>query len=217
VEVARLFCYDDFMQIVDLSVILSEDTPVYPGDPETKFETIATVKNDGHTDHYISTVNHTGTHIDAPMHMLANGKSLNDFPIEHFVGRGRYIKVQDNNFDLETVKKADIQAGDIILFHTGMSDHYHEPIYFEHIPAMSAQIAEYLVDCKVKMVGLDTGSADNHDKDHPIHKTLLAGNILIIENMTNLAQLEGKEFTVYALPLKLEVDGAPTRAIAEII
>jgi|GEM_PF-3072132 len=45
---------------------------------------------------------------------------------------------------------------------------------------------------------------------------LLSGDVLIIENMTNLAQLEGKRFTVYALPLKLDVDGAPTRAVAVI-
>ena len=97
-----------------------------------------------------------------------------------------------------------------------MSDHYHESIYFDNIPAMSEEVARYLVDSKVKMVGLDTGSADNREH-YPIHKILLGGDVLIIENMTNLTQLAGKEFTVYALPLKLEVDGAPTRAIAEII
>src|SRR5580700_640763 len=134
------------MQIVDLSVVLNEQTPVYPGDPETKFETITTVEQDGHTDHYISVVNHTGTHIDAPMHMLAGGKGLSDFPIDYFVGRGVYIKVENNNFDLESVKKADIKAGDIVLFHTGMSDHYHAPVYFENIPAMSGEVAQYLVD-----------------------------------------------------------------------
>ncbi len=203
------------MPIVDLSVVLNEQTPVYPGDPDTKLEAIAAIEQDGHVDHYLSTVTHTGTHIDAPMHMLPGGKSLDQFPIDQFVGRGRYIRVENNEFDLENVKEAGIQAGDIVLFHTGMGDHYHEPVYFEKIPAMPEEVAQYLVDCKVKMVGLDTGSADNK-KDHPVHKILLGGDVLIIENMTNLAQLEGKEFTVYALPLKLEVDGAPTRAIAQV-
>lgn len=203
------------MQIVDLSVVLNEQTPVYPGDPETKLETITTISNDGHVDHYLSTVTHTGTHIDAPMHMLADGKGLGQFPIDHFVGRGRYIKVKDNNFDLETVKGAGIQAGDVVLFHTGMSDYYYEPVYFNKIPAMPEEVAQYLVDSKVKMIGLDTGSADNK-KAHPVHKILLGGDVLIIENMTNLSRLAGKEFTVYALPLKLEVDGAPTRVIAEV-
>ncbi len=203
------------MQIIDLSVLLNDRTPVYPGDPETVLKTITTVESDGHLDHYLSTVTHTGTHIDAPAHMLADGKTLNEFPVDHFVGRGVYIRVENNVFDLKTVKKSGIQAGDIVLFNTNMSDHYLEPTYWQNRPAMSEQIAQYLAESKVKMVGLDTGSADAQASDnYPIHKILLGGDVLIIENMTNLAQLEGKKFTVYALPLKLDVDGAPTRAIA---
>lgn len=202
---------------MDLSVLLNEQTPVYPGDPETKLERITTVENDGHFDTYLSTVTHTGTHIDAPAHMLAHGKTLNEFPINHFVGRGVYIKVKNNTFDLESVKQADIRAGDIVLFNTNMSDHYGEPAYWQYRPAMPETIAQYLVDKKVHVVGLDTGSADAKGSDgHPIHTTFLGGDVLIIENMTNLAKLEGRQFTVYALPLKLDVDGAPTRVIAVI-
>lgn len=202
-------------EVIDLSVILNEQTPVYPGDPETRLETITAVEQDGHTDHYLSTVTHTGTHIDAPMHMLAGGKSLADFPIDHFIGRGRYVEVERGIFELEVVKRAHIQAGDIVLFHTGMSEHYYEPEYFKNIPAMSEDVARYLVNRKIKMVGLDTGSADNK-KDHPVHKILLGGDVLIIENMTNLDRLAEEQFLVYALPLKLELDGAPTRVIAQL-
>jgi arylformamidase len=205
------------MQIIDLSVLLNEQTPVYPGDPETKLETITTVEDDGHFDTYLSTVTHTGTHIDAPAHMLAGGKTLNEFPASHFVGRGVYVNVQNNTFDLEAVKRADIRAGDIVLFSTNMSDNYQEPSYWQDRPAMSEDIARHLVDQKIQMVGLDTGSADAKGSDgHPIHKTLLRGDVLIIENMTNLAQLKGKTFTVYALPLNLDVDGSPARAIAVV-
>jgi arylformamidase len=205
------------MEIIDLSVLLNEQTPVYPGDPETKLEQITTVENDGHFDTYLSTVTHTGTHIDAPAHMIEGGKTLNEFPISYFAGRGVYIQVEDNTFDLEPVKQADIQAGDIVLFNTSMSDQYGEPSYWQNRPAMTEEIARYLVSKRVHMVGLDTGSADAKGSDgHPIHKTLLSGDVLIIENMTNLAELEGKNFTVYALPLKLDVDGSPARAIAVI-
>jgi arylformamidase len=205
------------MQIIDLSVSLDEQTPIYPGDPETKLEQISTVENDGHFDTYLSTVTHTGTHIDAPAHMIQAGKTLGKFPISHFVGRGVYIKVENNTFDIEIIEQANIQAGDIVLFNTNMIDHYGESTYWQDRPAMTEEIAQYLVDKKVKMVGLDTGSADSKGSaGHPIHITLLNGNVLIMENMTNLAQLEGKNFTVYALPLKLDVDGAPTRAIAVI-
>lgn len=198
--------------IVDLSVTLNEKTPVYPGDPITKIEAAGVLEKDGYGDHYVSVGTHVGTHIDAPKHMLEGGASLDKAPIEQFVGRGCYIVIDDGNFD--TVKDADIQAGDIVLLHTGMSDKYHEPVYFEDYPAISDDIANYLVSKKVKMVGVDTCSVDNKD-GFPIHKILLSGDVLIIENLTNLDKLAEKQFKVYALPLKLELDGAPARVIAE--
>lgn len=199
--------------IIDLSVPLNAQTPIYPGDPTTKIEEAGVLAKDGYTDHYISIGTHVGTHVDAPMHMLDKGASLDTIPVDQFVGRGRLIGVKDGGF--EAVKEAGIQEGDIVLFRTGMSDKYHEPVYFEDYPAMSEEVAQYLVDSKVKMVGVDTCSVDNQD-GFPIHKILLSGDVLIIENLTSLAQLSGKDFTVYALPIKLQVDGAPARVIAVV-
>ncbi len=199
---------------IDLSVTLNQQTPVYPGDPAIKIEPAGVIEHDGWNDHVISVNTHVGTHIDAPLHMIAGGKSLDQVPIEQFVGRGCLVEA-DKGFTLKSVQQAHIQAGDIVLFRTGMSEHYHEPVYFETYPVMSEEIAHYLVEQKVKMVGVDMGSVDNAD-GFPIHKILLEGNVLIIENLTNLSQLTGKEFTVYALPIKLDIDGAPARVIAQL-
>jgi len=98
----------------------------------------------------------------------------------------------------------------------GLSGNYHEAIYFEDYPAMPVEIANYLVGKKVKMVGVDACSVDNKD-GFPIHKILLSGNVLIIENLTNLSKLAGKNFKAYALPINLQIDGAPARVIAEVI
>ena len=198
---------------VDLTVLLTEDTPVYPGDPKTSIKPAGILSEDGFCDHYISIGTHVGTHIDAPMHMIENGKSLDQIPISQFIGNGRYVRTDAGNFG--AVKEANIKEGDIVLFHTGMSSKYHDPAYFNDYPAMSEETARFLVDAKVKMVGFDTCSADNQ-KGFPIHKILLAGNVLIIENLTNLDRLAGKEFKVYALPLNLQVEGAPARVIAEL-
>ena len=198
--------------IVDLSVVLNEQTPVYPGDPSTKIEQAGVLAKDGFCDHYISVGTHVGTHIDAPKHMLEGGASLDQTPIEQFVGRGCYVDVTGGSFD--AVKNADIQTGDIVLLHTGMSDGYNEAAYFENYPAMSNEIANYLVSKKVKMVGVDACSVDNKD-GFPIHKILLTGNVLIIENLTNLSKLVGNRFKIYALPINLQIDGAPARVIAE--
>lgn len=199
--------------IIDLSVALNEQTPIYPGDPATKIEPAGVLAKDGYCDHYISVGTHVGTHIDAPKHMLEDGVSLDKIPIEQFVGRGCYVDVTDGNFD--SVKNTDIQAGDIVLLHTSMSDRYHDAVYFEEYPAMSDEVANYLASKKVKMVGVDACSVDNKD-GFPIHKILLGGNVLIIENLTNLSKLAGKRFDVYALPINLQIDGAPARVIAKV-
>lgn len=198
---------------IDLSVILNEETPVYPGDPNVKITAAGNLENDGYCDHYISIGTHAGTHIDAPMHMVKNGASLDKIPLDQFIGQGKYVEIVDDNFDV--VRNVDIEEGDIVIFHTGMSDKYAEPMYFEDYPVLSKETAQYLISKKVKMVGLDTGSADI-DEDFPIHKLLLSNNILIIENLTNLSALKGKEFKIYALPLHLQIDGSPARVVAEI-
>lgn len=203
------------MKYIDLSVPINNQTPVYPGDPKHKITQAGVLETDGYQDHTLFMGNHLATHIDAPSHMLPKAKNLNDFSIDKFIGRGVCIKI-DKDFNEEKIKNIDIREGDIVLFHTLMSNHYQEPVYFEKYPVISSEIAKYLTKSKVRMVGFDTCSADN-EKSFPIHKVLLGAEILIIENLTNLAELGGQEFKVYALPLKLEVDGAPARVVAEIL
>jgi arylformamidase len=205
------------MKIIDLSIPINQGTPVYPGDPPVKIEQAGRFEKDGYVDHLLAFGTHTATHIDAPLHMIDGGKTLDQFPADYFVGRGVYIKINDGKFNLDTVKSAGIKPGDIVLFHTGLSDNFYDPEYWEIRSAMSEEIAEYLVSLKPKMVGLDTGGADTKGSvGHPIHKILLGADVLIIENLTNLGELAGKEFTVYALPIKLQIDGAPARVIAKI-
>lgn len=81
------------MSFVDLSIPLTEQTPVYPGDPRPRIEPAAVLEKDGYEDHIVSFGTHVGTHIDAPAHMLKGGKMLDQFPIERLLGRGVYIRV----------------------------------------------------------------------------------------------------------------------------
>ena len=204
------------MKLIDLSVVVNEDTPAYPGDPKIKIETTGVFEKDTYNDHLVAfDVHSSGTHIDAPWHMVADGKTLDQIPIEQFIGRGRLIKVQNKTFDFEAVKGADIQEGDIVLFQTGMSELYYKPSYYANDrPIMPEEVANYLVEKKVKMIGVDMCSPDI--EPFPVHRILLGSDVLIIENLTNLEQLAGKEFTVYALPIKFQLDGAPARVVAQI-
>src|SRR3989344_6724255 len=103
------------MKFVDLSVVVNENTPAYPGDPKIKIETTGVFEKDTYNDHLVAfDVHSSGTHIDAPWHMVADGKTLDQIPTEQFIGRGRLIKIQHKTFDLEAVKQAGIEAGDIV-------------------------------------------------------------------------------------------------------
>lgn len=203
------------MKYIDLSLPINNQTFIFPGDPQIKIAQAGILAKDGFSDHSIFLSNHAGTHIDVPSHMVEGGKNLDQFSIEKFIGRGVYIKVGDK-FDFSEIKKVDIREGDIAIFHTGMAEKYNKQDYLKSYPVMSQEIADYLVSKGIKMVGLDTCSADN-ERSFPIHKTFLKSEVLIIENVTNVAQLKGKQFKIYALPLKLEVDGAPARVIAEVV
>lgn len=199
------------MKYIDLSVDINENTPVYPGDPPTKIQPGGILEKNGYQDHYLCIGTHAGTHIDAPSHMIKNGKNLKEIPLEQFIGNGIVINI-DKKFDMEIIKKAPIKKGDIVLFNTGMSKLYHRSAYYDNYPAMTEELSHYLVNKEIKMVGVDMCSVDH--EPFPVHRILLKNNILIIENLTNLAQLEGKEFIIYAFPIKLQIDGAPARVIA---
>jgi len=202
------------MQYIDLSVDITNQTPVWPGDSPFKITQISSVAHDGCSMHEVSGTTHAGTHVDAPSHMLEGGKTLDQYPVEHFTGRGRLVDARSGGITLEAVQAADIHKDDIVLFWTEMSKAYAEPAYFETYPAIPAEVAEYLVKQKVRMVGVDTASVDH--EEFIAHKILLKNDVLIIENLTNLATLVGKDFSVYALPIKLHVDGAPARVISVV-
>lgn len=200
------------MKLIDLSVPINAKTPVYPGDPATKVELAGIFEKDGYEDHYVSLGTHVGTHVDAPSHMVAKGVTLDQIPLERFSGRGVYVKA-DGELNLQTIKGIDIQAGDIVLFNTGMGNKYHQSEYYDNYPAMAEELGRYLVEKKVHMVGVDMCSIDY--EPFPVHRILLKESILIIENLSNLSALEGKQFRIYAFPIKLQIDGAPTRVVAE--
>lgn len=197
----------------DLSHPIKNDTPVYPGDPKVAIEPNGTLEHDGFCDHKLAFGTHTGTHIDAPAHMLKDGKQLKDFPPERFILEAICLDVRQGFKAADILAQAQPDAA--VLFWTGAGDYFHKDRYWHDYPVLDDASIKALIDKKVSLVGFDTGSADKAE-DFPVHKALFATDILIIENLTNLKDLAGKTFKLYALPLKLEKDGAPIRAIGEL-
>lgn len=202
------------MQILDLSHTISNETPVYPGDPHILVEVAGEIGKDGFTDHRITFGSHAGTHIDAPAHMIEGGRQLKDYPIERFVRRGVCVDAS-SGFSVQAVMEIDLWAGDAVLFYTGAGEYFKDEEYWHEYNVLDSACCQLLIDKKVSMVGLEAPSADI-EEGFPVHKKLLSADILIVENLINLKALVGKSFEFEALPLKLEKDGAPVRAIARI-
>ncbi|HEY4699600.1 MAG TPA: cyclase family protein [Nitrososphaerales archaeon] len=201
------------MQLIDLTMSLNDSTPVYFNGKRHKLNRIAHLGKDGWNEFEIHVSNHYGTHIDAPWHMVEDGRKLGDYPIERFVGRGvlcdvRYQKVI--NSDLEEVCE-----NDILLLRTDYTKHINSAEYSVNNPVLSMKLAEQIVGKKIRMVGIDSFSPDNNP--YEIHKYLLKHDVLILENLVNLDLIPINTFTLYVLALKLDqVDGAPCRVIAQI-
>lgn len=204
------------MEIIDLTHELKSGMPVYPGDEKPVFSMSSVLEKDGHNNTRLTSTTHVGTHIDAPIHMLANGKTLAEYSADKYFGNGIILNAEGRKeIDIDLLANKNIQPGDIVLVYTGMLKIFGSEEYFSKSPLVTEKFANELVNLKVSIVGLDTSGPD--EPPFLIHKILLSKDILIIENLTNLnSLLEKEKFEVIALPLKVSADGSPARVVARV-
>ncbi|MTI95818.1 MAG: cyclase family protein [Firmicutes bacterium] len=162
---------------------------------------------------------HAGTHIDAPRHFLDCGKRIGDFGLEKFIGKGCLLDVRgESNIALKQEYFQLVQEGDIVLLFTGLGSLFRENSYYENFndhPLVEIELAEFFVERKIKMLGMDTPKPDNFP--FAIHKLLLSNGILIMENLNDLEKLVSvPSFEVIALPLKIHAEASIVRAVARV-
>ena len=211
------------MKIIDLTQLIAEDMPVYPGTEQPKLTVANTIEKDGFRETLITFYSHTGTHMDAPFHIFADKVSLDAMPADQFVGKALVIDCRDvaegGEIGMEHIDKTLANEADFLLFNTGWDIHWGKEKYFGEYPVVSMDVCQYLLDSKKKGVGFDVIGIDPvSDGNLTRHKMLLSqADIVIIENLTNLDKIGGGLFTFAALPLKYKnADGAPIRAVAII-
>lgn len=207
--------------IVDLTHTLKNELTVYPGTIEPIFEQGNTIEKDGFAEINMTMCTHTGTHIDAPAHILANSKSLDEFEVDKFIGPGVVFNcTQIKNISLDFLKKKEqiIKKVDFVLFYTGWQYKWNTERYFDEFPTLTKEAVDWLATLNLKALGFDAISVDKMtDVSLPNHKVLLKKEILIIENMTHLDKLILKTFELNCIPLKIKnSDGSPIRAFARI-
>ena len=192
---------------IDLSILLTKDTPVFPGEPNIIFKKHANIKENTYNEHQITINTHFGTHMDFPYHMIDDGKKSSDFKLENFIGKGKVINI--NNPDLDSIEDEDV----FLLY----SEHIEKGIYnlLNDVPVLDENLVDFLITKRPKMLLLDIPTPDKFP--YPIHKKILGNDILIVENVCNMKLLIDKKFKVYAIPLNFEeFDGSPCRVFAEV-
>ena len=211
------------MKIIDLTQLISENMPVYPGTEPPKLTVANTIEKDGFRETLISFYSHTGTHMDAPFHIYADRTSLDALPAEQFVGKALVIDCthvgEGGEIGMEYINRVLADEAEFLIFRTGWNVNWGTEKYFGEYPVLSMEVCQYLLDSKKKGVGFDVIGIDPvSDGNLTRHKMLLSQrDIVIIENLTNLDKIGDGLFTFAALPLKYkDADGAPVRAVAII-
>jgi len=209
------------MKVIDLTHTISEDMPVFPGTAQPRLKRILTVAEHGFAETMLQIMSHTGAHIDAPSHMIEGAPGLDDFLADKFFGLALIIDhppCAGACIELKALQRIreKIERAEFVLFNTGHSEKWGAKEYFGAFPLLTQEAALFLASFPLKGAGIDAISFDELDSaKSPIHHILLGAGLILIENLTNLKQVQGEYCMFAALPLKYnKADGSPTRAIA---
>jgi kynurenine formamidase len=208
--------------IVDLTMELDERTPVYPGDPAPRLEPATTLDADGFNVLSLHLGSHSGTHVDAPYHFLADGARLEELDLALLHGPAVVADVtglparSPIGWSALEPHAERLSEGTILVLHTGWSETHLRDGYDAH-PYLDPAACERIVGLGVRTIAIDALNPDpTPSDDFPVHRLVLGAGGVIAENLTNLSAVHIPDPFVFLLPLRLggEADGAPCRAIA---
>jgi kynurenine formamidase len=214
-------------RIIDLSYLLHDGMTTYPvpWSPPFGITQLGRHGIEGRESRKIVMGTHTGTHVDAPRHFIPGGATIDQLPLEPFVGQATIVDFTYAE-SLQEMGVADFerQIGqrkiERLIMRFDWSDHWGTLKYYSDQPFISEEAARWLVHRGVRLLGMDTPQADSpkngrgSERDSPVHKILLGAGMIKLEYMTNLRALGTTEFELIALPLKIrEGDGAPVRCV----
>lgn len=207
------------MKIIDLTHPLEPDMPAYPEDTPPEFPRPCTYKTHGFSVTALNMGVHTGTHMDAPFHMLEDGPAIDWFQAEFFVGTAVVVDLTEAGQLIAPEHLAHlskIDHLDYVLLHTGWDKHWGTEQYYRNWPELTLLAARFLTGLDLRGVGMDTPSPDPLDtRNYEAHMALFRAGMVCIENLTHLGQLPDTPFTVSCLPLPIkDSDGSPCRAVA---
>lgn len=205
---------------IDATVTLDPaTTPVYEGDAPMRFEFLKDMrKGDVLTLSAYSLGAHSGTHVDAPMHFVANGASIDQLSLDHLIGPARVIDIPENvqRIDATELGRHDWRGAERILFRTRSSIHgwMTSPIFHRDFAYIAPDAAQLLADADVRLVGIDYLSAEQFGAPAArAHQILLGKGIPIVEGLS-LGNVAAGNYDLIVLPMKVGGhEAAPARAV----
>ena len=209
-------------EIIDLTYNINEDMITYPTPwhPKVEIERLGKIEEVGRNTRKIIIGTHTGTHIDAPLHFIENGNSIEKIPLTKLIGEVTIVDFSSMKCN-HSISKEDISQIDIsekILFKFGWGEKWNKMEFYKNHPYFSEEAANYLVSKGVELIGYDTPSPDsslnnNEGEDSPIHKIFLKNNIILLEYVANLSKINNfNDWNIVVAPMKIEgSDGSPSR------
>ena len=207
------------MKIIDITIPLSERTPVWEGDKGISINLVAKI-GEG-SDFNVSRIElgvHAGTHIDSPFHLLDGGNTVDQIPLETLIGKVQVVQVP---LDYDVINEKCLEAIDLdptvdrILFKTSNSNYWEKDPYAfnKEFVALNTDGAQYLENLGIRLVGVDYFSVSAYDDLKLPHVILLEHGIVLLENI-DLRNVAPGFYTLVCLPIKLiGTDGAPVRAV----
>jgi arylformamidase len=210
-------CY--LLKIFDISLPISPDLPVWPGDPPIVLERIrAKSEGSASNDSRIACSVHSGTHVDAPLHFIDQGASVEQLPLDILVGPAAVVEVPDTDIITpnilerltlsEQTKRLLIKTRNAALWRDARQ------AFNPDFVALDSHAARWVVDRGIGLIGVDYLSVQLFkDKDPTTHRVLLDAGVVIVEGL-DLHAVKPGTYQLICLPLKLVgSDGAPARTI----
>src|SRR3989338_7799721 len=201
------------MKIYDLSPEISESIVVYKNklEKKPKLTVTRTLKN-GANESKIEIGSHTGSHVDAPYHVLQDGKTIERISLDKFMGKCivvDFTKIK-NSITKNHLKKIKIQKNDIVLLKTKNKAEKSFNFNFVYLDKTGA---EFLASKQIKAVGIDALGIERNQPNHETHKILLKNEIIIFEGL-DLSKVGQGRYFFHGLPLKIKKgDASPVRAV----
>lgn len=202
------------MKIIDISWPMSTTMTQYKDAKHVVMQSLSKPSSDA-VEHSISLHSHTGTHIDAPLHFIKGGSSIDEIPLMHFIGPCRVLDLSavESCITEQDLAPYAFQSEEIILFKTKNSQLSADAPFKYDFVYLDKTGAEHLVKCGIKTIGIDYLGIERNQPDHETHKILLGNKVALIEGL-RLEQVQAGSYILMCLPLLLVgLDAAPARAV----